>query len=185
MSHVTLRLHIWRQVYKEPYGTAAIFNISPRHTSAVTCFFLSGQQVKVKLTHHQLQAGSRLKGLSLVIIAISKKAAPAYRTRFREFTTFTASKCKCLMSTLLFIQKAAEKKGGSSVSHSEKIYDSKVWTEYRCWNKKAWQSCLFFTSQKEQAESVHGNGKHQLWPFSLYLCLPVTIHLNIIAHLCT
>lgn len=48
---------------------------------------------------------------------------------------------------LLYTSKRGqEKKGGSSVSHSEEIYDRKAWTEYRCWNEKAWQSCPFLTS---------------------------------------
>lgn len=95
---------------------------------AVTCFIPhtpSEQQVTVKLTHHQLQAGSRLKGLSTVIIAISKEAAAASGTRLLAFTTFSASKCRCPVSTLLYIQKTGRKEGGSSVSHSEEVYDSK------------------------------------------------------------
>lgn len=108
---ITFRLHILTRVYKRPYSTAAIFNKAPRHASADTCMQLrvlfhthapAEQQVTVTLTHHQLQAGSSLKGLSTIIIAISKEALAASGTRLLAFTTFSSSKCRCPMSTLIY-----------------------------------------------------------------------------------
>lgn len=132
VSHVTLRLHVWTQVYKRPYSTAAIFNMSPRHTSLVTCFYSpqplvhrrapSEQQVKVKLTHHQQQAGSRLKGLSMVIIAISKKAAPATRTRFLAFIHLSLAQNAGVSCQLFYMSKALQKKGWGHLSVIQRTF---------------------------------------------------------------
>lgn len=70
----------------------------------------SGQQVKVKLTHHQLQPGSRLKGLSMVIIGISKKAAPAMRTCFLAYN-FHCLKMQVSRVNSLIHPKDCRKKG--------------------------------------------------------------------------
>lgn len=100
--------------------------MSPRHTSAVTClfvFFLSGQQVKVKLTHRQLQAGGRLKGLSTAIIAISKKKAglplPLERASWHLQLSLPENAdawCQLFYSSKKVQEK--NKKGGSSASQS-------------------------------------------------------------------
>lgn len=182
VSHVTFRLHILRRVYKRPYSIAAIFNMSPRHASVDTCMqfpcFYSTRTIKAT-SQKSSRHSTRLKGLSTVIITISKEAAACHCSLFAGIYNF-----RCLKMQVSPV---------NSVMHPED------------WKKRGWVICQSFrgglwfkgpgqstgVETKRPGSRVfswrasQGSRKHQIVPFPLYLRLPVTIRLNIIVHLCT
>lgn len=146
----------------------------------------SGQQVKVKLTHHQLQAGSRLKGLSMVIIAISKKRQRLPLELASWHLQLSLPQNAGVSCQLFHMSKRLQKKRVGQLSVIQRRFMIQGPGQNTGVETKRLGSRVFSWLVKKSKHSLYIAMKNTNYdPFLLYLCLPVTIHLNIIVHLCT